>query len=292
VRKAQVSIYSADAALHEAITRAPGSFARSIRAIRLLRESGLEVTMACALMRGNAGGYRGLRALAEELGVHLLLDPTITPRLNGDLGPLALRTPAPDLVPLLADPKMNGAGKTSELPGSRPDPHRLEACATADPYRSVPCSAGRNSVYISPFGDVYPCVQMPVSAGNLRKQSFTEIWHESRQMKEVRSVNASSVRVCSACAIRRYCQRCPGLALMEDGDMAGPSLRACELAEQRAHLAGLDNPVSPYRIRKTTAGAGQQNDGNFGLEISDCGFQAPASLEIRNPKSEIRNSCD
>ena len=38
------------------------------------------------------------------------------------------------------------------------------------------CSAGHTLAYISPFGDVFPCVQFPMPCGSLRKQSFREIW--------------------------------------------------------------------------------------------------------------------
>ena len=40
-----------------------------------------------------------------------------------------------------------------------------------------PCSAGHTACYISPYGDVYPCVQFPLPTGNVRRQRFDEIWN-------------------------------------------------------------------------------------------------------------------
>jgi len=111
-------------------------------------------------------------------------------------------------------------------------------------YDDIPCSAGHTSCYISPYGDVLPCVQLPKPAGNLRRQRFIEIWRGSPAMEEVRSVRDSQLPICSQCAIRKYCDRCPGLALWEGGDLLGAYERACELAEERARLAGIIDPVS------------------------------------------------
>ena len=32
---------------------------------------------------------------------------------------------------------------------------------------TLPCSAGHTACYVSPYGDVYPCVQFPLPSGNL-----------------------------------------------------------------------------------------------------------------------------
>jgi radical SAM protein with 4Fe4S-binding SPASM domain len=242
VRRAQISIYSADPAVHDAVTKVRGSFERSVDALRLLRQEGLRVTLACPLMRQNVGGYRAVLALAERLGVHSLLDASITPKIDGGPGPLEFRSPAADLLPVLADPVLNPRVKRS--------PTSMDGEAPDDALRDIPCSAGHYSCYISPYGDVYPCVQMPLAAGNLRRHSFEEIWHGSAKMRQVRWLRESSVPVCRACPIRGYCQRCPGLALIEGGDLLGPWQRACELAEQTARLAGMRDPVSAWHARR------------------------------------------
>jgi hypothetical protein len=92
---------------------------------------------------------------------------------------------------------------------------------------------------------------MPVAAGNLRRERFKDIWYGSREMNRVRAVRESQLPVCSACLIRMYCERCPGLAQMEGGDLLGPYERACELAELNARLAGVENPVSALHAGKT-----------------------------------------
>ncbi|HVA71987.1 MAG TPA: radical SAM protein [Candidatus Limnocylindrales bacterium] len=257
IRRIQISIYSADAAVHDAITKVRGSFDRSIRAIRFLKSQGMQVKIACPLMKQNIAGLAQLQSLAEELGVPYLIDMTITPKLDGDMSVLALRNAPEDLVSLLRDPKLNpaqlaGAGSST---GANWEASAVSSGIESDAYEDIPCSAGHNSCYVSPYGDVFPCVQMSIAAGNLRKQSFQEIWRHSPQMNRVRAVRESQLPVCAGCSIRQFCERCPGLAHMEGGDLLGAYERACELAEMTARFAGVKNPVSAWHQQPRSTSA-------------------------------------
>jgi radical SAM protein with 4Fe4S-binding SPASM domain len=253
VRRIQISIYSAEPAVHDAITKIRGSLERSLIAIRFLQAEGLQVKIACPLMKQNLMAYRNVQALAAELGVPYVLDMTITPKMDGDMSLLQLRNSVQDLLPILQDPTLNPASSSSQ--GSMQAAALATGSATSsgiesEAYEDIPCSAGHNSCYISPYGDVFPCVQMPVATGNLRRQRFEEIWFSSPEMNRVRAVRESQLPVCSKCSIRQYCERCPGLAQMEGGDLLGAYERACDLAELKARLAGVQNPVSAMHAQK------------------------------------------
>jgi len=247
VRRVQVSIYSADAAIHDSITKVRGSLERSLTAIRLLKAQGLQVKIACPLMKQNLSSYQEVVDLAAELGVPYVIDLTITPKMDGDREPLSLRATGAELFPILQERSCGGrasaekAASSAESLGSA-----VSSSVESTAYDDLTCSAGHNSCYISPYGDVFPCVQMPVAAGNLRQKSFQEVWRGSSEMKRVRAIRESQLRVCSKCEIREFCERCPGLAMMEGGDLMGPYERACELAELHARNAGVANPVSAW----------------------------------------------
>ncbi|MFQ5926881.1 MAG: radical SAM protein [Terriglobia bacterium] len=246
VRKIQISLYSADPAVHDAVTKVRGSWARSLTAIKFLRQQGLRVKIACPLMQANLNGYAAVRALAEELGVGCVFDLTITPMMDGDHTPVALRVEQRDLLPILQDPRINRpralAPAKAAASGAEPEPGN-----GANPFDGFPCGAGHNSLYINPYGDVYPCVQMPIPTGNLRHERFNEIWYGSTEMLEVRAVRTQDLPVCSHCELQPGCPRCPGLAYMEQGSVRAPSLRACEIAEAKALLDGVQNPRSAAR---------------------------------------------
>src|SRR5579862_1004018 len=84
VQSVQISIYSNIPEVHDAITKFPGSLAQSIEAIRRLRAHGIQVVMANVLMVQNAADYEGVRALAAELDARFMMDPTVTPMMDGD----------------------------------------------------------------------------------------------------------------------------------------------------------------------------------------------------------------
>jgi radical SAM protein with 4Fe4S-binding SPASM domain len=83
---------------------------------------------------------------------------------------------------------------------------------------------------------VFPCVQFPLPSGNLRKQKFIDIWRNSNELKEVRSIRSRDLPVCSSCSHVGTCSRCPGLAYME-GSMRGPSTADCEKSFHRTGIA-------------------------------------------------------
>ena len=103
VRQVQISVYSHRPDVHDAITKVPGSLERSLAAIRFLKAQGLRVLIANVLMRQNVDDYPSVRALAAELGVECTIDPTITPKMDGDRSIVSLRVSAPQLLRVFTD---------------------------------------------------------------------------------------------------------------------------------------------------------------------------------------------
>lgn len=226
VQEIRISIYSHRAEIHDAITKLPGSLKRSLAAIRLLKFRGVTVVIGNVLMRKNLSDYLGVKRLAEELGVPVITDPTITPKMDGDRSLLSLGIRDTQLTQVMHSAELiENVDEFCALPNSVDD---LALDSTA-------CSAGHTYCYISPYGDVYPCVQFPLPCGNVRKEKFLDIWRNSRQLKEVRSIRARDLPVCSTCAHVGTCTRCPGLAFME-GNMRGPSSLDCEKSFARTGI--------------------------------------------------------
>ena len=226
VEQVQISVYSHRPEVHDAITKLPGSLKRTIASIRFLQSQGLKVVIANVLMTSNLSDHRGVMALAKELGVSYTLDPTITPKMDGDRSVLALRIPGSELTQVFHSREV--VGDVEEFCAPPPPPGE-------DIMDGFPCSAGHTACYISPYGDVFPCVQFPLPSGNLRQQKFLDIWNNSSQLKEVRSIRARDLPTCSSCSHVGTCTRCPGLAYME-GNMRGPSSADCEKSFQRTGI--------------------------------------------------------
>lgn len=228
IEQIQISIYSHRAEVHDGITKLPGSLDRSLAAIRHLKSQGLKISITNVLMQQNLSDAKAVHGLAQELGVGFKIDPTITPKLNGDTSVVKLGLSSSALEEVFRTEEFVGNVREFCTPGSTVDN------AVLDDYT---CSAGHTSCYVSPFGDVYPCVQFPLPCGNLRKQDFREIWR-SATLAEIRSIVTRDLPTCSKCIHVADCTRCPGLAYME-GDLRGPSSADCAKAVARTRVASL-----------------------------------------------------
>ena len=243
VESVQISVYSHRPEVHDAVTKIPGSLNRTIAAIRFMRSQGLKVTVANVLMAQNRRDYPGVQALAAELGASFTIDPTITPHINGDRSLLKLNIGRDDLREVMHDESIVGNVGEFCAPPTK---------ANDDVLDQVPCSAGHSACYVSPYGDVYPCVQFPLPSGNIRRQKFIDIWKDSPQLQEVRSIRLASLPVCSTCSHVGGCSRCPGLAYME-GNMRGPSTADCEKSFARTGVP------SANMLRKQSRADNPQN---------------------------------
>jgi radical SAM protein with 4Fe4S-binding SPASM domain len=257
VESIQISIYSHRPEVHDAITLVPGSLHRSLDAGRFLKSQGLRVIFANVLMIQNLEDYEGVRALANNMGVECTLDPTITPMMDGDRSILKLGINQDSLRQVFRDEALVGDVE--------------EFCAVAAPgeedrLSALPCSAGHTTCYVSPYGDVFPCVQFPLPTGNVRRQRFIDIWRHSDRMQEVRSIRLKDLTTCSSCSHAGSCTRCPGLAFME-GNMRGPSSQDCEKSFARTGipsanmLAKKHAPANLVQIRVDTANSAAQASG-------------------------------
>ena len=239
----QISLYSHRPEVHDAITKLPKSFERTVKAIRFLHEHGVRVTIANVLMTENQNDHYGVQKLAAEIGVMYVLDPTITPMMDGNTDVLALRVAGESLPEIFKNPALV--------------PNQEEFCAPPPPVSEgdldgYSCSAGHSFCYVSPYGDVFPCVQFPLPTGNVRQQKFMDIWNLSPQLKEVRSIQGKDLTVCSSCSHLTSCTRCPGLAYME-GSMRGPSTADCEKSFYRTGIATANMLMQGLSKPRTTA---------------------------------------
>lgn len=215
-----ISIYSTYPEIHDGITRIPGSLQRSISAARMLRSKGIRVKLSTVVMKQNVGDYRSVWELARELGASFQGDYRLTPKTNGDKQPLKFLVGDDNIRTLLADPIFSIGRDESE-------PQQVGSGV----FTEVPCGAGHMSCYISPYGDMHPCVQLPINCGNVMQLNFEQIWRHSPELEKFRSVTFSELHKCNHCNLLEYCRVCVGLNYVESGDLLSPSPRACREAE-------------------------------------------------------------
>ena len=99
-------------------------------------------------------------------------------------------------------------------------PHHLATLNPSSPllqnYAHGSCPAGKYYCRITPEGDVTPCPYMPVSAGNLRRASFAELWRGAPVFDDLRDPKLGGR--CGACEFSKICGGCRCRAYATYGD--------------------------------------------------------------------------
>ncbi len=105
-----------------------------------------------------------------------------------------------------------------------PHPHAKHArepahASGASPMHAMTkgCLAGTGVCFVSHTGEVFPCGYLPVSAGNVLKQDFAEIWRSSEVFERLRDPDLLTGK-CGRCQFKGVCGGCRARAFHEFGD--------------------------------------------------------------------------
>lgn len=223
----EVSIFSVRPERHDAVLGVPGALARAVRGLVRLRRAGIPIVVKCPLLAASGDGHAGVRRLAERVGASTIFDPQISPRADGGLAPTRCRGEDAVVEGYFADPSTRGCERVS-----------------AEPVASsrAPCAMARSFAVVSPAGELLPCPLLQISAGSVLRTPLDVLWRESPLLARLRARRFGDLGPCGACPRSGYCDRCSALALLEDGDLDGPSSRACRIAELRERAWGVAPP--------------------------------------------------
>lgn len=219
----ELSLHGSTAEVHDAATARPGSFAAMWRAIDRLAEAGAPIVLKTPVTRLNEHQLDDLVALARSRALPLQLDPHITPRDDGDNGPLALSASRDAVRRVLAlEPELVPMERT---PGG------------------ANCGLGRITMAIDPEGNVFPCMQWRHRAlGNVRERPLRELWRTSDVRAEAAALStAVNDHLASVGGPLSAFPYCPAIAMQQTGDAFVPddgfAMRAQVAAELIAERA-------------------------------------------------------
>ncbi|HZT97452.1 MAG TPA: radical SAM protein [Chloroflexota bacterium] len=224
IQRVEMSLLGASATTHDAVTRIPGSFDRTMAAVDTFRRHEVPVKLYFTALSLNFREVVESKRLAAGLGCEFEWSSQVTPRDDRSVIPLTMRLHGEDM---LAVQKQYVDEATAENGSWEASGYQNEGWF---------CGAGRHAFNITPYGDVQPCNIMRMDCGSIRRQPFAEIWRSAPEFLRLRAMRVADVFGCSDCKIRDYCAICPGLFYMEMGDVTIPSPHTCEQTEMK-HLA-------------------------------------------------------
>lgn len=223
-----ISIYGDNAKLHDSITQVHGSFAKSCRALKMLKELGVSITVNNVMMKQNADNYLGIDNLAKELGASLKLGTSICGAKNGDLSVLYNRIDDIEAMKKIAAhiEKFN-VEKFHMTP--------VEQLYHKDIQANI-CAAGLNGLSINPCGELFLCNSLNIKFGDVKEDLISRQWEESPIANDFRELKIKNLSECLYCKYLDYCQFCPGIALQETGSIVKPYTEACFIARARTEI--------------------------------------------------------
>jgi len=211
----EMSLHGARPQSHDRLTQVDGSFERLLRNIDILQSLNLRLKLNAALTCWNEGEVAEMFALADRMGVPLQFDPEITPRDDGDLSPLEIAPGKEGIENMVRLSLLRSRVKQD----ADTLPIKMKANSSADtridPGKHKVCGAGSTNLTIDPFGNVFPCVQLRRNAGNIHKQSISEIWTGSSELKTVRDLAGQALLVARDQGLKQFCM---GINEIRTGD--------------------------------------------------------------------------
>ena len=234
-RAISLSLDGSTPELHDSFRRVDGVFDRTIEGWKYAREVGLRVQINTTITRSNLTDLPNIVRIVHELGAMTWSAFMLVPVGRGlELGQL---TPAEveDVLNFVYDAGTFIPAKTTEAPHFRrvmlqrrtledlgidhvsalglgplyeqlrEDLNRITDGAAVRVRRApLDINAGKGFVFISHVGEVYPSGFMPLSAGNVRDRSITEIYRTDKLLTGLRDPDQLGGK-CGSCEYRSLC---------------------------------------------------------------------------------------
>jgi radical SAM protein len=213
VARMAVSLDGPDAATHDGFRRVPGSFARTLAALEEAARLGLETQVNTTVTRRNLKRLGEIAALVRRSGARLwsvfFLVTTGRALVQDDLGAEEYEDVFQFLYELSKtapfDIKTTEAQHYRRYVAQRRKAEGGSATANPGPIgRQAGINDGKGLVFVSHTGEIYPSGFLPVSAGNIRRDSLVNVYRYSPLFLALRDADRLGGK-CGECEFRNLC---------------------------------------------------------------------------------------
>lgn len=219
VKGVAVSVDSLEPVYHDRFRHGEGALADTLAAVERLGRHRLDFIVQTTVTRGNCAEIPALAAWAAAQGavsfnVYFLV---ATGRGAGMTG----LTPPENEAVLVELVRLGREYRGRMLVRSKCQPQIMRHVHQGDPDSpllnyATRCPCGIQYCRITPEGKVTPCPYLPVVAGDLKGQSFGEIWRRSRVFADLRDGPLGGK--CGRCEYREICGGCRARAYADHND--------------------------------------------------------------------------
>lgn len=217
-----VSVDSLNERYHDRFRHGGGALADTLAAVERLRQARLDFVVQTTLTAANRGEVRELAAWAADAGavcfnLYFLVETGRGEGMRG-LPPEANEAVLGELV------ELQRTLRGRMMVRSKCQPQIMRLVHQRDPdspllHYATRCPCGVQYCRITPDGKLTPCPYLPEVAGDLRRQSFAEVWRDSAVLAALRAGEPGGK--CGRCEYRRLCGGCRARAYADGGDLLG-----------------------------------------------------------------------
>ena len=226
VQGVAVSIDSLRPSYHDNFRHGKGSLEETTAALGRLRERRLDFIIQTTVTKGNRGELEGLAAWSADQGAvsfncYFLVATGRGAGLS-DLAPAEYEAVLADLARWQRDYRGRMLVRSKCAPQFMRHVHALDPDSPILNYQTR-CPCGTQYCRITPDGKLTPCPYLPEVAGDLRTQSFGEIWRSAPLFQTLREGTLGGK--CGRCEYQKLCGGCRARAFALEGDVlaADPS---------------------------------------------------------------------
>lgn len=235
IGKKTVSIYGATAAVHDHVTRNPGSFEAAMRGLRYLKEAGAGFMVQPVPMKDNYHQFRDMIKLAESFGVDhqigaawLNLSSDGNAERNNEI--IAQRLPPGEVAeldkPIFPFSRARQEwGENAACSGSRGKGNPLSLCIKS-----------KRDFYVDPYGNMTFCryAKDESMLFDLRRGGFREAWQKFiPSLADKVSMTEEFEQGCGICDNRSDCSWCPLHGFIENRNFSAKSEYLCAIAGKK-----------------------------------------------------------
>lgn len=234
IRICSLSLDGSTEEVHDNFRNQKGAFAGVMRAAGLFKKHGIEFLINSSFTKRNQSEIPKIAKLARELGATAWYMFMIVPTGRGEdiMDELISKEEYEEILnwhydmeklekDILVRPTCAPHYYRIVLQRNKEDEEKLERRTLKfSTGGSKGCLAGQLICLIDVDGEVLPCSYFPKSAGNVRNQSFKEIWETSELFRDMRDFKSYKGR-CGACEFVHVCGGCRARAYAMTGDYMG-----------------------------------------------------------------------
>ncbi|MEW6456723.1 MAG: radical SAM protein [Acidobacteriota bacterium] len=221
-----ISIDASNSKVHNFIRNSLDAFDLAINGIKNAKKARLAIQINFTVMEYNANQLEDTVEFVNDLGADIILIYQLVPVGRGkSVGEARLRMKENEsLVNLIKEKQITSTTIIEPVAAPQYWPYILKKNGKNNLGLNLAqiffhgCTAGRGLVYVKANGEVWPCPFVEVSAGNVRKNSFSEIWQNSEVFQNLRYRKEALKGKCSICQFIDICGGCRGRAWALKGD--------------------------------------------------------------------------